>query len=90
MEEVYDVKFDETQGSQSEAQNLKDVRGDQLLSTMRNMDIGDIRPRQVDDDEIQMTSQEVHIDTNEASSSGTHDKAQDQVQASISNQPQVL
>jgi hypothetical protein len=28
LEEVYDVEFDETQGSQNEAQNLDDVRGD--------------------------------------------------------------
>ena len=90
MEEVHDVEFDETQGSQSEAQNLEDVRGDQLSSAMRNMDIDDIRSRQIDDDEIQMISQEVQIDINKASSSGNHDEAQDQVQASTSNQPQVL
>jgi hypothetical protein len=50
LEEVYDVKFNETQGSQNKAQNLDDVRGDQLSNAMKNMDIGDIRPRQVDDD----------------------------------------
>jgi hypothetical protein len=27
LEEVHDVEFDETQGSQNEAQNLDDVRG---------------------------------------------------------------
>jgi hypothetical protein len=51
LEEVHDVEFDETQGSQSEVQNLEDVRGSQLEKAMRNMDIGDIRPRQVDDEE---------------------------------------
>jgi len=30
FEEVYDVEFDETEGSQNEAQNLDDVRGDQF------------------------------------------------------------
>jgi hypothetical protein len=91
LEEVYDVKFDETQGSQNEAQNLDDVRGDQLSNAMKNMDIGDIRPRQVDDDgDIQMIYQDVQIDTNQASSSGTRDEAQDQGQASGSNQLPIL
>jgi hypothetical protein len=44
LEEVHDVEFDETQGSQNEDQNLDDVRGDQLANAMRNMDIGDVRP----------------------------------------------
>jgi hypothetical protein len=51
LEEVHDVEFDETQGSQNEAQNLDDVRGDQLSNAIKNMDIGDIRPRQVDEDD---------------------------------------
>jgi hypothetical protein len=41
LEEVHDVEFDETQGSQNEAQNLDDVRGDQLSNAMKKMDIGD-------------------------------------------------
>jgi hypothetical protein len=52
LKEVHDVEFDETQGSQNEGQNLDDVRGDQLSNVMKNMDIGDVRPRQVDDDDI--------------------------------------
>jgi hypothetical protein len=61
LEEVHDVKFDETQGLQNEAQNLDDVRGNQLEKAMKNMDIGDVRPRQVDDDDddIQMINQSV-------------------------------
>jgi hypothetical protein len=51
LEEVHDVEFEETQGSQNEAQNLDDVRGDQFAKAMKNMDIGDVRPRQVDDDD---------------------------------------
>jgi hypothetical protein len=88
LEEVHDVEFDETQGSQNEAQNLDDVRGDQLSNAMKNMDIGDIRPRQDDDGDIQMINQDVQIDTNQASSSGTHNEAQDQGQASGSNNSQ--
>jgi hypothetical protein len=91
LQEVHDVEFDETQGSQNEAQNLDDVRGDQLTNAMKNIDIGDVRPRQVDDDDdIQMINQSVQIDINQASSSGTHDEAQDQGQASGSNQLTIL
>jgi hypothetical protein len=91
LEEVHDVEFDETQGSQNEAQNLEDVRGDQLAKAMKNMNIGDVRPRQVDDDDdIQMINQDVQIDINQASSSGTHDEAQVQGQTSGSNQLPIL
>jgi hypothetical protein len=90
LEEVHDVEFDKTQGSQNEAQNLDDVRGDQLSNAMKNIDIGDVRPRQVDDDDIHMINQSVQIDTNQASSSGTHEEAQDQGQTSRSNQLSIL
>ena len=33
--------------SQEEDENLDDVRGTQLVNAMKNMDIGDIRPREV-------------------------------------------
>jgi len=49
LEEVHDVEFDETNGSQEEDQNLHDVRGTQLADAMKNMDIGDLRPRDVID-----------------------------------------
>jgi hypothetical protein len=54
------------------------------------MDIGDVRPRQVDDDDIHVINQSVQIDTNQASSSGTHDEAQVQGQISGSNQLPIL
>jgi hypothetical protein len=55
------------------------------------MDIGDVRPTQVDDDDdIQMINQSVQIDTNQGSSSGSHDEVQDQGQASGSNQLLIL
>jgi hypothetical protein len=91
LEEAHDVEFDETQGSQNEAQNLDDVRGDQLAKAMKNMDIGAVRPRKVDDDDdIHVINQSVQIDTNQASSSGSHDGVQDQGQASGSNQLLIL
>ena len=50
LEEVHDVEFVETKGSQEENENLEDVRGIQLSNAMKNMDIGQLRPRQVNDD----------------------------------------
>ena len=49
LEEVHDVEFDETNGSQEEDENLHDVRGTQLADAMKNVDIGDLRPREVID-----------------------------------------
>jgi hypothetical protein len=51
LEEVHDVEFDETKGFQDENENPKDVRGIQLSNTMKNMDVGELRPRQVNDKE---------------------------------------
>ena len=45
LEEVHDVEFDKTNGSQGKDENLNDVRGTQLVNAMKNIDIGDIRPR---------------------------------------------
>jgi hypothetical protein len=90
LEEVYDFKFDETKGSQDENENLDDVRGIQLSNAMKNIDVGELRPRQVideEDDEVQVLSNSnVQVDTNQASTSGSHDNLQDQV-ASLSSQP---
>jgi hypothetical protein len=58
LEEVHDVQFDETNGSQDEEENLDDVGGTQLVEAIKNMDIGDIRAKQVidiqDDDKDQV------------------------------------
>jgi hypothetical protein len=51
LEKVYDVEFDETKGPQNENKNLKGVRGIQLSNAMKNMDVGELRPRQVIDEE---------------------------------------
>ena len=51
LEEVHDVEFYEIKGFQDENENLDDVRGIQLSNAMKNMDIGQLRPRQVNDDE---------------------------------------
>ena len=73
LEEVYDVEFDETNGSQEEDENLDDVRGTQLVNAMKNMDIGDIRPREVidvEDDKNQVLS------NSNVQASGSHDQGQ--------------
>jgi hypothetical protein len=57
---------------------------------MKNMDVGELRPRQVideEDDQVQVLSNSnMQVDANQASSSGSHDNMQDQV-ASTSSQP---
>ena len=73
LEEVHDVEFDETNGSQEEDENLDDVRGTQLVNTMKNIDIGDIRPREVievEDDKNQVLS------NSNVQASGSHDQNQ--------------
>jgi hypothetical protein len=39
VEEVHDVEFDETKGSQDENKNLDDVRDTQLINAMKNMEL---------------------------------------------------
>jgi hypothetical protein len=56
---------------------------------MKNMDVGEFRPRQVndeEDDQVQVLSNSnVQYDTNQASSSGSHDNVQDQQVTSTSS-----
>ena len=77
LEEVHHVEFDETKGSQDENENLEDVRGIRLSNAMKNMNVGELRPRQVIDeehDQVQVLSKSnMQDDTNQASSSGSHD-----------------
>ena len=71
VEETFDVEFDETNGSQEEVENLDDVRGTQLADAMKNMDIGDLRPREVidvEDDKNQVLS------NSNVQASGSHDQ----------------
>ena len=86
LEEVHDVEFDETKGFQDRNENLEDVRGIQLSNAMKNMDVGELRPRQVIDEVQVLSNSNVQVDTNQASISGSHDNVQDQV-ASTSSQP---
>jgi hypothetical protein len=67
------MKFDETNGSQEEDENLDDVRGTQLADATKKMDIGDIRSREVievDDYKDQVLS------NSNVQASGSHDQNQ--------------
>jgi hypothetical protein len=90
LEEVHDVEFNETKGSQDENENFDDVRGILLSNAMKNMDIGELRPRQInneEDNQVQVLSNSnVQDDTNQASLSGSHDNVQDQQVVSTSSQ----
>jgi len=76
---VHDVEFDKTNASQEEDVNLDDVRGTSLANAMKNMDIGDLRPREVidvKDDKDQVFSTSIiqasgSYDQNQASTSGS-------------------
>jgi hypothetical protein len=73
LEEVHDVEFDKTNGSQEEDDNLDDVKGTQLVNEMKNMDIDDIMPRvviNVEDDKNQVLS------NSNVQASGSHDQNQ--------------
>ena len=93
LEEVYDIEFDETNGSQEEDENLDDVKGTQLVNAMKNMDISELRPRVVID--VEHNKYQVLSNSN-VQASGSHDqdqasasddKEQDQQVASLSSQP---
>jgi hypothetical protein len=86
LEEVHDVEFDETNGSQEEDENLDDVRGTQLIKAMKNMDVGDIRPREVievEDDKDQVLS------NSNVQASGSHDQSQTSSSSQEQDQQQV-
>ena len=53
VEEIYDVEFDESNGSQGSIENLDDVGDEPLREAMKNISVGDIKPKE-DDDEVQV------------------------------------
>jgi hypothetical protein len=75
VEEAYDVQFDETFGSQDEKENLDDVRGEELSKAIKTMAIGDIMPREEDDDEGPSISIQVNPST---STTNDHDQCRGQ------------
>ena len=67
------MEFDETNGSQEEDENLDDVKGTQLVNAMKNMDIGELRPRKVFD--VEDNKNQVLSNSN-VHASGSHDQIQ--------------
>ena len=57
VEETYDVEFDESNGSQGAIENCDDVGNEPLREAMKNMPIGDIKPKEDDDDDVQVIDQ---------------------------------
>ena len=90
------MEFDETQGSHEEKDNLDDVRSNGLRNAMKNMSIGDIRPREEEEEEnnlsipirvIPSTSTSTSNDQAQQIDQATHDddsQAQDQPGSSTS------
>ncbi|WVZ52229.1 hypothetical protein U9M48_003311, partial [Paspalum notatum var. saurae] len=56
VEEMYDVEFDESNGSQGANVDVVDIYEEPLVEAMKNMPIGDIKPKE-DDDEVQIVDQ---------------------------------
>ena len=53
VEETYDVEFDESNGSQGAHENLDDVGDEPLREVMKNILVGDIKPKD-DEDDVQV------------------------------------
>ncbi|WVZ85245.1 hypothetical protein U9M48_032192, partial [Paspalum notatum var. saurae] len=56
VEETYDVEFDESNGSQGAHVDVVDIDEEPLVEAMKNMPIGDIKPKE-DEDERQTINQ---------------------------------
>jgi hypothetical protein len=50
VEETYNVEFDESNGSQGAIENYDDVGDEPLRKAMKNMPVGDIKPKDDEDD----------------------------------------
>ena len=53
VEETYDVEFDESNGSQGAHENLDDIGNEPLREAMKNILVGDIKPKD-DEDDVQV------------------------------------
>ena len=50
VEEIYDVEFDESNGSQRAHENLDDVGDEPLREAIKNIPVGGIKPNDDEDD----------------------------------------
>ena len=53
VEETYDVEFDESNSSQGAHENLDDIGDEPLREAMKNILVGDIKPKD-DEDDVQV------------------------------------
>ena len=53
VKETFDVEFDESNGSQGAHENLDDVGDEPLMKAMKNIPVGDIKPKD-DEDDVQV------------------------------------
>ena len=56
VEETYDVEFNESNGSQGAHENLEDIDDEPLRVAMKNILVGDIKPKD-DEDDVQVIDQ---------------------------------
>jgi hypothetical protein len=56
VKETYDMKFDESNGSQGAIENYDDVGDEPVRKAMKNMLIRDIKPKD-DEDDVQVINQ---------------------------------
>ncbi|WVZ89714.1 hypothetical protein U9M48_036080 [Paspalum notatum var. saurae] len=56
VEQTYDVEFDKSNGSQGAHVDVVDIDEEPLVEAMKNMSIGDIKPKE-DEDEVQIVEQ---------------------------------
>jgi hypothetical protein len=70
VEEIYDVEFDEYNGSQGAPENLDDVGDEPLREAMKNILVGDTKPKDDED--------EVHVIDPPSSSSVPQDDDKDE------------
>jgi hypothetical protein len=69
IEETYDVEFDKSNGSQGAHENLDDIGDEPLREAMKNILVGDIKPKDDED--------EVHVIDPPSSSSVPQDDGKD-------------
>ncbi|WVZ96842.1 hypothetical protein U9M48_042425 [Paspalum notatum var. saurae] len=72
VEETYDVKFDESNGSQGAYVDVVDIDEESLVEAIKNMPIGDIKPKE-DEEEVQI------VDKPSSSMAPQDDSEQDKV-----------
>jgi len=86
VEETFVVEFGETNGSQGASDNLDDVGGEPLRDAMKNMPVGDIKPKEDDDVQIIDPPSSSHVpqdedkDVRDAHEDTQHEQAMSQAQ----------